>query len=156
MNKEYKFTTMLISTVLFIMGIILIVSGITYHIKNKSFMSSAVPITATIEKMESHTEWDGDKDYDVYVSFSYQDKNYSNKELGYHRSSMKVGDKLDIYYNPLTNDVGSPDINNTSVRMFMIFGTTIIVLGFLMIGLFIYRNNNLKKFQQKITTSVFK
>lgn len=82
-----------------LIGIVFIFIGIKLYRNITKFLETAESTTGEITNITSRMQSDGDIDHDVYVEFSVGGEIYSGKLYQYD-SSMFVGKKINIFYNP--------------------------------------------------------
>lgn len=97
MSKS-KIKSLLIKIVLLAGGISFIVLGVTGLANRKSFDTTNAVITR-IESSDVTTSDGVQTNYDVYVAYTLDGKDYES-ELGYYKAGMQVGDELEILFNP--------------------------------------------------------
>lgn len=83
----------------FAIGLIILIVGISFAISTNKFMKTAVSTTATITRIDSSRDSDGDTNHIVKVEFKVDGKTYDG-ELNYYTSSMYVGKTETVYYDP--------------------------------------------------------
>lgn len=96
-EKRKKKTS--INWIFAVIGAALIITGSVLLARAESFKKNAVETEATITKIESYEDSDGDTQYNVLVEF-YVDDTKLEGSLGYHASGMKKGQTIQIFYNP--------------------------------------------------------
>lgn len=83
----------------FVLGLIMLIVGISLAISTNNFMKTAVSTSATITRIDSRRDSDGDTNYTVIVEFKVDGQTYGG-ELNYYTSSMYVGKNETVYYDP--------------------------------------------------------
>lgn len=105
-------------------GIILIIFGVVMLIintKNQNYIKIEATVTDVREEQETNTDADGTTTiYNVTVNYTVDGKEYTG-DLD-NVSKQKVGDKIDIYYNP-------KDPNQITQTKSLILPIVIIVAG---------------------------
>lgn len=93
-------------------------------------MKTCEKIDAIIESIDYNVDSDGDKDYEVYVKYTYDGEDIENYRLNTYSSSWNEGDIISLYINPETKAV-----SDVKTEMFLgIFFTILSVvceIGFL-------------------------
>lgn len=118
-----NFKEKLVFLIFALVGAGLIVGGAFFISSNNKFKETAVQTQAEIIDIDRHYDSDGETSYTVYVEFEVDGKKYEGP-LGYYSSGMYVGDKTDIYYNPLNpNDFRS---TTTGVAGILLIGMGIV------------------------------
>lgn len=85
-----------------IMGLLVMGIGVFLGISEKKFQEKALTTTAVIADIDIHTtrkKGKTKKDYDVYVEYTVDGRQYRS-ELNVHKSSMREGDKIEVFYDP--------------------------------------------------------
>ncbi len=90
----------IIGIIFSVIGCIFLIIGIVSGISTSQFMETAVPTEARINAIERYRDRDGDRHYDVYVTYTVDDITYEDQYLGYHSKGMREGDVVEIYYDP--------------------------------------------------------
>ena len=114
-NVESNFIT-LIYLIVCMAGILLLYVG---HNQRKD----SVKVSATISQVTKGRDADGDKDYDAYVNYKYEGKEYKDVHLSYYSMSMKEGKEIKIHINP-----DNPTKVYASSYLFL-FGWFCIIMG---------------------------
>ncbi len=132
MNKIFRKTAPFIALA---GGILFIVLGFISIKKHKNFTAATATITR-IERVEGVGADDSD-DYNVFVSYKVNGKEYESK-LGEYSASMSEGKKIDIKYNP--EDPGNIiSASNLSTVIYLVFGTVAVIAGVVLILKRIFR-----------------
>lgn len=127
-EKRKKKTS--INWIFAVIGAALIITGSVLLARAESFKKNAVETEATITKIESYEDSDGDTQYNVLVEF-YVDDTKLEGSLGYHASGMKKGQTIQIFYNP--DDPHDFKSASEDLWMFVIFivaGIPFAIVGF--------------------------
>ena len=91
-----------------IMGIVFLVVGLGLLIAGGAVTATRVPesrrvyVPATIVRIETYEDSDGDTDHDVYVSYEAEGQQFE-RELNFYSSSYHKGKVIEVYY-----EVGYP------------------------------------------------
>lgn len=83
-----------------IVGIGMFIGGFIIILNSREFHSYAVEITGEITRIESYRDRDGDRDYDVYVSYKYEGVEYVDIPFNEYNSGMYEGDLITLLVNP--------------------------------------------------------
>jgi hypothetical protein len=124
--------------VFLIFGLVFIFVGVLAHQVNTSFFETAKTTTAVIEDIETETvlkkdsrgKTKFDKEHHVYVGYVINGVNYTNISLDGYDSTMKIGDKITVYYqedNP--EDVKTKQSTSFLLILFVVLGTVAFVVG---------------------------
>lgn len=84
--------------VFFSVGIIMLIAGGIFHINNSKFISNAGSVDATITRIETSYDSDGDANHHVEVRFEVNGKQYRGV-LSEWNSKMYEGGLTKVYYN---------------------------------------------------------
>lgn len=99
MKKKNKTITILI-WVFTIIGALMFSAGIAMIIHGKNVEENWDTATATVCRIDSEEDSDGDIDYTVYVDYTYGGQTFYGKRLNSYSSSMRIGNSVPIYVNP--------------------------------------------------------
>lgn len=144
-SKMTTTTSIIMFSVVLVIGIAF--SALAIKLNTQKIPDNYVETKAEITKIkedllpgfdDSDDATDAEKyEYQVFVKYSYNDKEYKNKEYGNYDSSMKVGDKVLVYINP---DNPSEFISDPSGNFItIIIGVVIVLIGCGGIGYNIYK-----------------
>lgn len=120
-NKANNVSAM-VSCIFALVGVIFLMVGVFIGLSNEKFKENADEVTAIITSIESYRDSDGDRDYDVYVEYSYGGQYYQDKRLNMYSSSMYEGKEIEILV-----DRDNPERISA--------GTGIMVMTFVMAGI---------------------
>lgn len=127
-EKRKKKTS--INWIFAVIGVALIITGSVLLTRAESFKKNAVETEATITKIESYEDSDGDTQYNVLVEF-YVDDTKLEGSLGYHASGMKKGQTIQIFYNPDDpHDFKSASEDLWMFVVFIVAGIPFAIVGF--------------------------
>ena len=127
-EKRKKKTS--INRIFAVIGVALIITGSVLLARAESFKKNAVETEATITKIESYEDSDGDTQYNVLVEF-YVDDTKLEGSLGYHASGMKKGKTIQIVYNPDDpHDFKSASEDLWMFVVFIVAGIPFAIVGF--------------------------
>ena len=127
-EKRKKKTS--INWIFAVIGVALIITGSVLLARAESFKKNAVETEATITKIESYEDSDGDTQYNVLVEF-YIDDTKLEGSLGYHASGMKKGQTIQIFYNPDDpHDFKSASKDLWMFVVFIVAGIPFAIVGF--------------------------
>lgn len=59
-----------------------------------------IQITGTVAEIEEYYDFDGELQHTVFVDYEVDGQKYEHTQYGSYSSSMKVGDTVNIFYNP--------------------------------------------------------
>lgn len=129
--KKEKFTLLFFS-IFGIIGLFLLIGGIFWTISGLKFKKNAVSIPAVITDIESYRDSDGDTHHNVYVSYSYEGKQYDDIPLSEYSSSMYIGKEISLLCDP--DHPGRVQTNfgiyfGSGMLLFM--GTVFFLVGFI-------------------------
>lgn len=85
-------------------GIILLVSGVLVYRSNQKFMSEAVEIRGVIESIETYRKSNGDTSHRVYVSYTYDGRQYKNMQVNFYSAGMYEGKEIALLCDPRNPD----------------------------------------------------
>lgn len=123
----------LVRCILFVVGIGILIGGAYGLSYVKRIDKEYVSTVAKIEHIQKYTKRSSKRvnnHYDVTVTYMVAGKQYSEK-LNSYSSSMKVGNNIDLKYNPENpSDIRSVDIEH-SIFVVMIFVGVTILLSYL-------------------------
>lgn len=141
--KKSKVEKMLFS-IFVIIGMIMIIGGIFFQINNYKFMNSAESTYATITRIVTSYDSDGDADHHVEVRFEVDGKQYRGT-LNEWNSKMYEGGETKIYYNP--NNPNNFKGNGLSYvgYIIIIMGLVFSLVGIIPLIISIKRRSNFKK-----------
>lgn len=94
-----KKTLRIFGIVFFAVGLMITIFGIKVVISTNQFMESAVKTQATITRIDTSYDSDGDVNHTASVEFTVDGSLYKGT-LNYYTSAMYVGGKETIYYDP--------------------------------------------------------
>lgn len=84
-----------------VVGIALFIGGGVFYAINRSFYKDAEKTKAIITDIQRVASGSSNKtSHEVYVAYVANDMEIFDVKLGYYTSGMKVGDVIDVYYNP--------------------------------------------------------
>lgn len=101
---KWSFVSAIIGGIFFLTGIIFIIIGAVNVAGWNDFKKDAVPVTATITDISTHTTRRPGSNkrrrtYDVNIEYEYDGKSYSG-DLSYYTSGMREGGAVDIFIDP--------------------------------------------------------
>ncbi len=114
--------------IFFAVGLLILTVGIFLLVSTNRFLKTAVETTATITYIDSRIDSDGDTNHTVTVEFKVKGEKYGGT-LNYYSSSMYVGKKEQIYYDP-----SNPNNFKAKGSRVLIYITPIIGFVFILIG----------------------
>lgn len=83
-----------------VVGIGMLIGGITILFFNQKFMSGAEKVNGVIDTITTHTDSDGETGHFVYVSYEYGGTEYESVRLGFYSSNMREGQEIMLYCDP--------------------------------------------------------
>ena len=83
-----------------VIGIIFFAVGIFIAVLGNKFKRNAVEVNAVISEIESYRDSDGEISHNVYVSYSYNGRDYKDIELNEYGSNMYEGKEILIMIDP--------------------------------------------------------
>ena len=103
-------------------------------------MDRAIKTEATIVDIKEKVEYDSfdeeyDTDYTVFISYEVDGERYENVKLSYYTSTMSIGGKVTIYYDPLnpTEFRSKYGLNVVGIVLYVVGG--ILALGGIVISI---------------------
>lgn len=118
--------------ILLFIGLIFGAIGIGFLVDYQDHKQNGAQVTATISHIFEDYSGD-DVSYEVYVNYVHNGQFYTNVYLGYHSSSMDVGETVEIY---VSNDDATDIVAVESGLFFFIFaivGVALILAGFIVL-----------------------
>lgn len=140
MNKILK----IIGGVFLLIGILIIAGGIYLKVSFDNFVKKAVKTEATITHIDYHRDSDGDTKHTVIVSFIVDNKEYTGA-LNYYDSSMYIGKKESVYYDPANPNHFKGSENFIGNLVLVIMGVVFSVIGGSFLFFVIRKNRKRKK-----------
>lgn len=136
----------LIMSIFGLIGIALLIGGGFWLGSNIRYNQTAEPVTAVITSIETRRDSDGDIDYDVYVSYTYDGERYEDIWLNFWSSGMSEGENMTLYCNP--GDPTSPHSPSSDY----LGGALLLFMGlcFFLVGLCNWINFFKKKKRKKM------
>ncbi len=125
-------------------GLVILIVSICIIISTNKFVKTAVETTATIIRIDSKRDSDGDTSHTAIVEFSVDGQMYSGS-LNYYTSSMYVGKKETIYYNPSNPSDFKGKGNEVLAYIMIIMGIVFMLIGGGVIGSLILKEKKRKK-----------
>lgn len=148
MKNSGKFTVIIVSVIFAFVGLGFFSSGILTYKLSSDFYKDAIKTEATIEDIDVSYSYDSDgdrkSDYDVVVSFVVDGKEYTGL-LNSYNSSMRVGGKTTVYYDPKSPSNFRSGSGTTVGLIFIIIGAIILIAGISVIIVNIIKNSKNKK-----------
>lgn len=124
----------LIASTFVIVGIMfMIVSFVLSSNYSKDLKRCSAQVDATITDIITYIDSDNDKSHKTKISYSIDDKNYTTT-LNHYNSKYKIGETLEINYNP---DDPTDIVQKGNKFVYMIF--RIMGIGFIIIGIHLRR-----------------
>lgn len=119
----------LIGTIFFVLGLVLMIVGSIKHIDRNRFMETAETTQATISEIEEDVYYrKGRRRIRHYAWASYTiDGNYYNRKLDHYSSSMYVGARIWLYYDPANPSDVRTGSNSAEIILFGIGGVFVII-----------------------------
>jgi len=142
MKKILNSASSMVSLIFGLIGIIFLVVSIIIGLTDAKFKENADEVTAVISRIEGYRDIDGDRNYDVFVDYSYGGRNFQDMPLNMYTSSMYEGKEIEILVdrnNPEKISAGS----NVITIVFFCIGVGMMVAA--LIPLFIAANSNKKR-----------
>lgn len=140
MNKILK----IVGGVFFTIGILIIAGGIYLKVTFDSFVKTAVKTEATITHIDYHRDSDGDIKHTVLVAFIVDNKEYTGA-LNYYDSSMYIGKKESIYYDPANPNHFKGAENSVGTWVLLVMGIVFSIIGGSFLFFVIRKNKKRKK-----------
>jgi hypothetical protein len=126
-NKQLKAIFIIFALV----GFGLLLGSVAVHINNANFAKDAKEAIATITRIETYHDSDGDTRHNVFVEFEVSGKKYSGK-LGYYSSGMREGGTTIVLYNSDNpQKFRSKSGNALGFTIMAIFGIVFFLIGFI-------------------------
>lgn len=92
LNKYIKVSSLIIAIILIVIGSIL-------QISDMLFIKKSLITEATISSIEVEKDINNETNYEVYVTYTINNKKY-NERLRDYNFTMKKGQKVQIFYDP--------------------------------------------------------
>lgn len=138
MGKRLLVYRMVLVT-LFVIGLGMIAGGLWGVSNLKRIDKEYISTTAKIEKINKHTRRSNRKNYTTYeviITYVANEKAYRGK-LNSYNSFMRVGDSLQLKYNPRrVTDIRSVETENLLFMVMIIAGTIVLISTLFMPRLF--------------------
>lgn len=101
---KWSFVHTIIGVIFFLFGAAFLIVPIVSVVSWEDFKNDAVPVSATISDIRTHTSRSSSSGkrrtyHDVYVEYEYEGESYY-EELDHYNSGMREGDVLDILIDP--------------------------------------------------------
>ena len=141
-----------------VIGLIFAVTGVIILINTKEFVNDAVQVQGKISRIDSSIGNDGETDYTVFVTYTYNDEKYKNIRLNEYSSSMYEGKSIELYI-----DKENPEKAKTKSMVYVLpivfisLGGVFAVVGIILLSINIRakkRKENLKKTGEKIYAEI--
>lgn len=139
MRKVFK----ILGLVFGLIGLLMIVGGCIFYFVNKSYEKRFEFTEGRIVSVTSY----GDDQHDVKVEYTIMINDVSTtlqNEINYFSSSMRVGDKIKIFYS-LDNINKIYYQEFTSAIVFLCIGFVLSIVGIVLFILFVIKNNKVKR-----------
>ncbi len=94
MKKD--FTEKILFGVFAIVGAVFLIVAIAMVCVQIQFKQNADPVTAVIDRIETHRDSDGDYSHSVYVSYEYQGEYFKGVHLNYYSGDMYEGKQIEL------------------------------------------------------------
>jgi len=140
-NKSLYQNSSTVTVIMLVIGILLLVGGVVAGVllyqSTQEFMKTAEKATATISDIQVH-----DDSHTVTVTFTTASGAEQSAMLGSYNSSMKVGKKVDIYYEP-----ANPSDIKTGTGAALFVGAILGIIGaaFIFAGIAVMAGKNKDK-----------
>ena len=141
-NKE----EILAGVIFLIVGMVFMLVGIIFGISKLNY-NNKVNTTGVITEISSYRKSNGDRKYDVYVSYLVNGIEYNSK-LGGYSSGFYEGKEIEIYYdkdNP--TKIGTKSIDFLFI-IFLGMGTVFVIIGGILIYQKVYKRRLRKKLKE--------
>ncbi|MDY3792131.1 MAG: DUF3592 domain-containing protein [Oscillospiraceae bacterium] len=100
---KWSFVHTLIGVIFFLFGVVFLIVPIVSVAGWEDFKKDAVPVTATISDIRTHTSRSSNGKrrtyHDVYVEYEYEGESYY-EELDHYSSGMREGDEVEMLIDP--------------------------------------------------------
>lgn len=133
-----------------VVGLLFFMLGIYIMISQNISKENRVYTTAIIERIDRHTDSDGDTHYDVFISYDVDGKIYQ-RELNSYMSGYYEGKKIEVYYDKNNPSTVKTESSIIGMLIFAGLGLVIFVIGFigLLRGFIKKRKNKILKITGK-------
>lgn len=119
----------LVGGIFSIIGIGVLAVGIILILQSKAFMENAVQVDGVIDEIDIFNHSD-DTDYDIYVSYYYDGKEYNHVKMNYSSSSMYEGEEIELYIDPESPTDFKTKEEDTFLKIFFpAFGGVFTLIG---------------------------
>lgn len=99
MKKNRNIIEWIIFLAFAVIGLVFLIVGVLFYQDISKKEKKWIQTEATIVDIQSAVHLDGDRSYNVVVEFQVESKTYRS-DLSEWNSTMKIGKKVSIYYNP--------------------------------------------------------
>lgn len=120
----------LISGIFLVIGLLILLFGAYTAHRYTQIEDELVSVHAVIERIDV-TRRNDDTDHDVYVSYSYRNRDYEDIRLNWYSSGMNEGDRLTLQIHP---DNPAEPVSNNGWILFFIGGIFTLIGGGLSIA----------------------
>ena len=148
MKNKGNLIIILLVTILASIGILFLIGGIFAYKTSIDFEREALKAEATIEDITTSYSYDSDGDkktnHDVLVQFVVDGQIYEGA-LGSYNSSMHIGDKITIYYDPEDPNDFRPENESVIGVIFSIVGAAFLGIAIVILLVSIIKKNKQKK-----------
>lgn len=83
-----------------LVGIGLLIGGISWMKSGLDFKQNAVEVTAEISDIESYRDSDGDTHHNVFINYEFDGETYTDMPLNEYNSNMYIGKEITILCRP--------------------------------------------------------
>lgn len=123
-----------------VVGIILLIIAVLVFISNNKFASQADEIEGVIETIETYRGSNGDIDHKVYVSYTYNGKEYNNVRIRFYSSNMYEGKDIVLYCDPKNPErVVMKGADLFTFLLLTVMGIIFICVGIIPVSVLIYK-----------------
>lgn len=147
--KKVKFGTLFGGLIFFVVGIMIAVVGFVADESNKEFMETAKETEGVISDIETYRSGSGKRrktSHRAYVTYEVDGVRYEDIRLSYYSSSMRIGKKITLYYDPLNPTEVKVAGESKFVKIItLVMGSIFALVGFFIIFTSIKRTPKLKK-----------
>lgn len=132
-------STKVMGVVFILFGLIFMCVAVKFLYDNLTYDDRYESVSAIISEITTRRDSDGDKHYDVYVSYTYEGEAYTNIKLGLYSSGMREGGRYTIYIDP-----AKPYSPKTKQPVFVCFIMLLFSGVFVVVGIVIFKSGGKK------------
>ena len=113
-----------------VFGLLLLVLGMYIMLFQNISKEDRVYTKAVIQRIDTHTDSDGDTHHDVFISYEVDGKIYQT-ELNSYNSGYYEGKEIEVYYNKNNPAKVETESSIIILLIFIVFGIVGLIVGFI-------------------------